>query len=194
MRYGLLWKIELQKSNEHNVYNCQPKQTNMKNLLLPLALAMTLNSQAQKIEGVVTYHFNDNIGNVADVGASVYIIPCTSEDYLYKYNKLVEFPALSITWRTYQQCLDNYELAKHISKAEKKHSFEYIAPALEYETKINVHNVTAIRKENDEIQMKINDIYPNANKSNKVIIYRAINAYPQSGNLEPEVYQRVIRN
>ena len=66
---------------------------------------------AQKIEGVVTYYFNDNIGIKPDVGAEVHIIRSNNDSNLYEqYTKIEDFAILSTIWTGYNLELEIYNL------------------------------------------------------------------------------------
>ena len=67
------------------------------------------------------------------------------------------------------------------------------APMVVYQSTINVADTNALRRENDEFQLKIGSIFKGMDKNNRFIIYRAYNQLPDGQN-NPPYYGYIQKN
>jgi len=99
----------------------------IKQLMLLLTLPIFAEAQNTNINGVVTYFFNDNLGDKPDIGAKVYVVDSLTNT-VFKNNTIDSFIYVKTYRRIYQTYLRIFSDYTGIAKGyegKKKHKEEY---------------------------------------------------------------------
>lgn len=106
-----------------------------------------------------------------------------AEDELYEFSKTVTNEANAKYH--YPIMLDGVSTKPRIIRVYFTTNDEGSYPTIGYQTHINLKNIDAIKKENEEIRKNIGNIIPGIDKTNKVILYTAYNEMPVSTRVVP---------
>jgi hypothetical protein len=105
------------------------------------------------------------------------------EEELYAFNKTVTNEANQKYH--YPMVVDGVSSKPSIIRVYYTSSAEGSYPTIGYLTGINLKNVDAIKRENDQIRKNIGKTIPGINKTAKVILYSAYNEMPSSTHVVP---------